>query len=180
MTVVLVSLLPSLGLTHHSSSEFTPTRIELEGTLLQVSWRNPHPSLTFQLSNTAELWNIQIPGTIESLTALGLTASSFEVGQSVNIAGLASNRIENYLQGTNVLFPNGKELVLKQGFQPLWTQAVEVIAEATMATTDEIVLKEPANLAINYKLFIILSIFAGSIAVYSLSFFKKKNLQASL
>lgn len=172
VAIVLVSFLPTLGLAHHSSSEFTAIRIELEGTLLQVNWRNPHPSLTFQSAATAELWNIQLPGTIEALSEKGITANSFEIGQSVKIAGLTSNRIEHYLQGTNVLFSNGSELVLKQGVQPRWTQAVEVLSEVMPVA-------EPTNLAINYKLIIILSLFTASVVTFSLSFFKKKNIPAS-
>lgn len=179
VAVVLISLMPTLGLAHHSSSEFTPARIELEGTLLQLSWRNPHPSLTFQSSNTEALWNIQLPGTIESLSALGITADSFEIGQIVNIAGLASNRIENYIQGTHVLFPNGNELILKQGLQPLWTQPVEIISEAAILS-DAIIIEESVNFAISNKFFLILSIFFGLTAAYSLKTIKMKNLQASL
>lgn len=179
VAVVLISLMPTLGLAHHSSSEFTPARIELEGTLLQLSWRNPHPSLTFQSSNTEALWNIQLPGTIESLSALGITADSFEIGQIVNIAGLASNRIENYIQGTHVLFPNGNELILKQGLQPLWTQPVEIIREAAILS-DAIIIEESVNFAISNKFFLILSIFFGLTAAYSLKTIKMKNLQASL
>jgi len=179
MLVLSVTLFPSFGLAHHSSSEFTNTRIELEGTLLQVSWRNPHPSLTFQLSNTGELWNIQIPGTIESLPAIGITASSFKIGQNVNIAGFASSRIENYLQGTHVLFSNGKEVILKQGLQPLWTQPTAIMNEVII-TSDTIILEEPVTLAINYKLLIMLSIFAGLLSIYGIKSFKKKSLQASI
>lgn len=179
VAVLVVSLLPTLVLAHHSSSEFTPARIELEGQLLQLSWRNPHPSLTFQSSNTEELWNIQLPGTIESLSAIGITANSFEVGQNVKIAGLVSNRIENYLQGTHVLFSSGNELMLKPNLQALWTQPVEIINEAA-SLSDEIILEESANLAISYKFFLILSILIGLTAAYSLKTFKMKNLQASV
>lgn len=182
VAVLLVSLLPSLGLAHHSSSEFTPTRIELEGALLQLNWRNPHPSLTFQSSSTEKLWNIQLPGTIESLSAIGITANSFEVGQSVKIAGLTSNRIENYLQGSHVLFSNGNELMLKQGLQALWTQPTAILSEAIIASVanDTLVIKEPVNLSINSNIFFILSFLIGLISLYGLKSYRTKSLLASL
>ncbi len=179
VAVVIVSLMPSLALAHHSSSEFTNARVELEGTLLQVSWRNPHPSLTFQLASTGELWNIQIPGTIESLTANDITANSFEIGQNINIAGLISARIEYYLQGTHVLFSNGEELVLKQGLQPLWTQPAETISQAITAN-NVIILKEPINAAFNYKWLLSFSIIAGLLSIYGVITFRNNKFQAAL
>ena len=179
VAVVFVSLMPSLAFSHHSSSEFSNARVELEGTLLQVSWRNPHPSLTFQLAGTGELWNIQIPGTIESLTADNITASSFEVGQSINIAGLISTRIENYVQGTHVLFSNGEELLLKQGLQPLWTQPNEIMSQA-ITTNTMIILDEPINAAFNYKWLLSISIIAGLLSICGLITYRNNKLQAAL
>jgi hypothetical protein len=179
VAVVFVSLMPSLAMAHHSSSEFTNARVELEGTLLQVSWRNPHPSLTFQLASTGELWNIQIPGTIESLAANNITANSFETGQNINIAGLISTRIDNYIQCTHVLFSNGEELILKQGLQPLWTQATETISQATI-TNNVIIIEEPINPAFNYKWLLSFSIIAGLLSICGLITFRNNKFKAAL
>lgn len=179
VAVVFFSLMPSLTLAHHSSSEFTNARIELEGTLLQVSWRNPHPSLTFQLASTGELWNIQLPGTIESLRANNITTNSFEPGQNINIAGLISTRIDNYIQGTHVLFSNGEELILKQGLQPLWTQVTETISQAPI-TNNVIILEEPINAAFNYKWLLSFSIITGLLSICGLITFRNNKFKAAL
>ena len=179
VAVVFAFLMPSLALAHHSSSEFSNAGVELEGTLLQVSWRNPHPSLTFQSASTGELWNIQIPGTIESLTANNITASSFEIGQTINIAGLISTRIENYVQGTHILFSNGEELLLKQDLQPLWTQPAETMSQA-IATNNVILLDEPTNAAFNYKWLLSFSIIAGLLSICGYIAFRNNKSQLAL
>ncbi len=97
--------LSSLSFAHHSTTEFTNTRVEMEGQLVQLSWRNPHPSLTFQSLTTGEFWNIQLPGTIESLSARGITSDSFTIGQSLNIAGQLSGRSENFYKAPMLYFP---------------------------------------------------------------------------
>lgn len=179
VAIVFVSLMPSLSLAHHSSSEFSNARVELEGTLLQVSWRNPHPSLTFQLASTGELWNIQIPGTIESLTASNITANSFEIGQTINIAGLISTRTDNYVQGTHILFSNGKELLLKEGLQPLWTQPAETMSQ-TIATNNVILLDGASNAAYSYKWLLSFSIIAGLLSICAHIAFRNNKSQLAL
>ena len=172
ISILILTLFPALTMAHHSSSEFTNTRIELQGYLIQVSWRNPHPSLTLQLLNTEELWNIQIPGTIESLRANNITENSFEIGQSIKITGLTSSRTVNYLQGTHVLFPNGSELILKKSLQPFWTEPNEILSEKTIVN-NVITLEKSTYFS---KFFLMLSISLGLIYVYNLRAQKNKNL----
>ena len=175
---LLAILLSSLSFAHHSSTEFTNARVEMEGRLIQVSWRNPHPSLTFQSANTGELWNIQLPGTIESLSARGITLNTFVIGQNLNIAGLPSRRLDNFLQVTHVLLPDGKELILKAGSQPVWTQSIEIVNEALIAN-DVITSDISGNILINDKIFIIFSIFIALMSAFAISTFRVKSLQES-
>lgn len=171
-------LLSSLSFAHHSSTEFTNVRATLEGQLIQVAWRNPHPSLTFQSSSTEELWSLQLPGTIESLSATGITADSFIIGQSLNIAGLLSGRSDNFLQITNMLLPDGNELILKTGLQPVWTQAVEIMDEALIS--NNVIASDISNrILINDRLFIILGMFIALISAYFISMFRVKSMRES-
>jgi hypothetical protein len=179
IAVVFIFLMPFCAFAHHSSSEFSNSRFELEGTLHQVIWRNPHPIFTFQLASTGELWNIQLPGTIESLRANNIIENSFELGQSINITGLISMQRENYLLGTHILFSNGSELVLKGGLQPLWTHETETITPVS-ATNNVIISEESIRSPFNYNWLLSFSIIVGLLTIYGTITFGKNKFQSAL
>ena len=41
--LVAFSCLPIAAAAHHSRAEFSDRELELEGELIEVAWRNPHP-----------------------------------------------------------------------------------------------------------------------------------------
>jgi hypothetical protein len=177
-TLLFAILLSSLSFAHHSSSEFSNANVEMEGQLRQINWRNPHPSLTFQSSKTEELWSLQLPGTIESLSARGISLDSFVIGQSLNISGLISRRSGNLLQLTHVLLPQGNELTLKAGIQPAWAQPNAI--ETQILVADDFAASElSSNISMTDKIFILFGIFIALVSAYVISTFRVKSLQAS-
>ncbi len=178
MLSIVAILLSSLSFSHHSPSEFSNSSLEVEGTLVQVRWRNPHPSLTFKSSSTQELWSIQLPGNIASLSADGITKSSFLIGQSLRIAGLESPRSENYMQATNILFPAGNELVVKPGAQALWIDAPKLVNKKLIS--NELITSATSNtFQINLKMFLILFVFASISSAYLLMPRRNKSAEVS-
>lgn len=118
LSIIITSLQISA---HHSRVEFSGDTIELEGELIDVRWRNPHPTFKLQLSsNPDEVWEIQSYGFIGSLTNQGVSAETFQLGQKVTFVGLVSGRRSNLLLGNNVLLPDGLEVVLKYDAFPYW------------------------------------------------------------
>ncbi len=104
-TILLFVVLPVSTLAHHSTASFNNSNtsgIELEGKIVQLNWRNPHPSMLLQISETNDLWQIQIPGTINTLTQAGINENTFKLDQLVTVTGQASNQINNYLHGSGL------------------------------------------------------------------------------
>ena len=63
LTAILpLLILPTTTLGHHSRAEFAEEMQEVEGELVNVAWRNPHPVLTIKVVNDSgedELWNVE-------------------------------------------------------------------------------------------------------------------------
>jgi hypothetical protein len=119
---LILSTLCSAALAHHSRAEFTGDVIELEGELLEVDWRNPHPRFVLQVSEIpADVWEIQVYGSVASLGRAGIKASSFPVGERITVAGLASSRRQNFLLGSHALLTSGLEAVLQYNAGPHWS-----------------------------------------------------------
>ncbi|MAM70249.1 MAG: hypothetical protein CMP91_03785 [Gammaproteobacteria bacterium] len=178
LIIYLSAIFPSFALAHHAPAEFTNTRIELEGTLLQVSWRNPHPGLNIQLSDTGAMWTVQIPETIRSLTENSITASTFEIGQTIKIVGFTSRQNENFLQGTHVLLPDGQELILQAGLQNFRSQTAESINNITI-TNGAISEEARPDLSAPIKIFIIFSLFVCLLSMAYFRSHKNRRLQVS-
>ena len=54
---------------HHSHAEFSSELQVVEGELLSIAWRNPHPAMTLSVPSggVEETWQIQVLGNINGL-----------------------------------------------------------------------------------------------------------------
>ena len=78
-----ILILPAVASAHHSRAEFAAEVQEIEGELVEIAWRNPHPVLTLKVANDAgeeELWNVEGWQSANSLLRKGVTADVFTVG----------------------------------------------------------------------------------------------------
>ena len=117
-------LCPIHSMSHHSRTEFSSEVRILEGLILSVHWRNPHPRIALKVLNDSdqeEIWEIKAWGAANLMNRLGVTGDLLKVGDYVKIAGQASTRREYYLQGTNVLLPSGLELIMQPTLMPRWS-----------------------------------------------------------
>ena len=112
----LVSLaLPACVLAHHSFAKFDQQRsIEIEGEVTEVRWQNPH--IQFTLAARGEdgelrIWQLETasPGI---LRRTGVTADNVKVGDMVRVAGNPAVDGSAELNATNMLLPDGRELLL--------------------------------------------------------------------
>lgn len=127
ITVSLLILLVSpSALAHHSATAFfdRETIMEVEGTVTEVYWRNPHVGFKLDVVNDAGEtveWELEA-GTTNTLTRRGFTADSLNIGERVRAAGAASRRGEPAIFVSNLLLPNGDEVIVSDRNEPLrWT-----------------------------------------------------------
>jgi hypothetical protein len=77
------------ALAHHSYAPYDDTKtVELEGTLVEVSWRNPHVHLTVEVVEADQRrvrWVIETVGVNQQ--RLRVPLEGYEAGQRVKVAG---------------------------------------------------------------------------------------------
>lgn len=102
------------ALAHHSQAEFSDGVIELEGTLTQVVWQNPHIVLFLDVATEGgdvETWRIEGAGNPRRLEASGVTRELFGTGDHLVVLGRPSEHRKAVLV-TNVLLPSGVEALM--------------------------------------------------------------------
>jgi hypothetical protein len=121
--VVLGScLLPAAVRAHHSGSEYSRNVVEIEGTLLAVSWRNPHVHFTVRApdpSGKVLTWDIEA-NSLSILRRTDATPENLKVGDKIKVAGTPSDRAPNRMWAMHILTAGGREIVLGPGVPPRW------------------------------------------------------------
>ncbi len=112
---VAAALAASPILAHHSFAKFDLQRsIEIEGEVTDVRWQNPHIQFTVVArgSDGAEsTWHLETnsPGI---LRRAGISDGNVRVGDVVKVAGNPAVNGNAELNATNMLLPDGRELLL--------------------------------------------------------------------
>jgi hypothetical protein len=126
--LVLSSTMPlSHVLAHHSGSEYDFDKIvEVEGTLVEVKWHNPHVRLSVHAGKDATgkpvIWHIE-GASLSVMRRTNATPEKLHTGDTVKVAGYVSRRVPAKMDGTNLLQADGTELVLGPGIRPRWASA---------------------------------------------------------
>ena len=99
---------------HHSVAlQFDMSQmVEIEGTIMELEWRNPHAWLTVEVENEAgemELWRVEF-GSGNSLTRRGWRPADLPVGAHVTVHGLPARDGSNTIAGEEVVLDDGREL----------------------------------------------------------------------
>lgn len=112
---------------HHSTAEYDDDTItEAEGTVVGVLWRNPHVRLTISteaLDGEAELWELEGMGVMR-LDRAGIPRDLIGIGTRVRFAGNPSTRRSRHMYVTNVLMPDGEEILLRTSSEPRWSSDI--------------------------------------------------------
>jgi uncharacterized protein DUF6152 len=124
VTVVIGwSVMTSVDLrAHHSGSEYDQTTVEIQGTLLEVAWQNPHVHFFVRAKDAdgkQTTWDIEA-NSLSILRRTDATPENLKVGDTVKVAGAPSRRAPNRMWASNILAANGKEIVLGPGIKPRW------------------------------------------------------------
>jgi len=133
MMLGFFALLSSGASAHHSSAGiFDRSRTqEIEGTITEVLWRNPHILFTIEVTNEdtgTQLWEVETTS-VSVVSRTGLTQDLIEVGSYVKVAGSAAVRADHRaVWATNMLLPNNQEILLGTS-RPRWSS--ETIGAST-------------------------------------------------
>jgi hypothetical protein len=125
-TLLWLLLIPVSVCAHHSLASYNGGVIELRGRLEQVEWRNPHTRFVLRTGNgksTEEVWMME-GNSIYNIQRTGVTREMFRVGDQVTVAGNKSTREDRALLLTNVLLPDGRELLLTTQTKSRWSTKV--------------------------------------------------------
>lgn len=102
---------------HHAfGGEFDANRpVLLRGKVVRVQWVNPHVWIHIEIVNddgATEEWMVE-GGSPNTLTRLGLSGDSIEIGTEVVVDGYqARDPSLRRANGRNITFPDGRQLLL--------------------------------------------------------------------
>ena len=119
-------LLASGTYAHHSTSHFSREFTEMEGTLVEIRWRNPRIYFSLEIveeDGETRIWEMEA-GTIYMIGRGGVTRDMFTVGDHVRVAGNRSNLYDDKFWLTNVLLPEGSEVLVVARGTPRWTDEI--------------------------------------------------------
>ena len=111
---------------HHSGSEYDYNHIvEIEGTLVELRWQNPHVLMRVRTARSAQspemTWDIE-GSSVSVLRRSNVDPRWLHAGDKVRVAGEQSRRAPNRMFAHNVLASDGKELVFHPGGEPRWNK----------------------------------------------------------
>lgn len=117
-------LVPVGAAAHHSRTQYEGSEIqEISGELTSVSWANPHATFSVLVqgaSGAAQTWQLESWGSPYVLSRMGVTQEQFVVGSQVRLAGRVSTIVPNRFLLTNMLRPDGTEVVLTTDGDSFW------------------------------------------------------------
>ena len=117
-------LVPAAAAAHHSRTQYDGSEIqEIQGELVSVSWANPHAAFSVRVTSASgeiATWQLESWGSPYVLSRMGVTQDQFVVGSEVRLAGRASTLRPNRFLLTNMLRPDGTEVVLTTEGDKFW------------------------------------------------------------
>jgi len=116
---------PMLAAGHHSNAEWDPSvKLEFEGEVVNVTWRNPHVRFTVSVrDDTGEeaAWNLN-GNAVSHLIRQGVDEAPIEVGDVIRFIGSPSTRRANNMNVDSILVPGNREVMLRH-VDRHWPQA---------------------------------------------------------
>jgi hypothetical protein len=126
--VAAAAVLAAAGASAHHSTAAVYDRggaiIEAEGVITEVAWVNPHVLFKMRgagADGVERLWEIET-NSVSIISRFGLSAELVAVGNRVRVAGNGGRQADNVMWLTNMLLPNGSEILFGGGIRPRWSQ----------------------------------------------------------
>jgi hypothetical protein len=106
---------------HHSfAGQFDPNgSMEIEGELIEIRWINPHAQMTVRTVDNGQTvdWELETAGASQMVRS-GVGRDLLEIGDRVRVAGWPPITDRREMHATNMLTPDGQELILFRGATP--------------------------------------------------------------
>ncbi len=112
---------------HHSTAlvyERDGAVIEVEGTITELAWVNPHVRLKLRgvgPDGVEREWDIE-SNSVSNVSRFGLTADVVAAGTRVKVAGNPGRQLDNVLWLTNMLLPDSREILFGNAVRARWSQ----------------------------------------------------------
>lgn len=121
-------LLSSAAGAHHSSAGIYDSHkiTVVQGTVEEVYWRNPHVQFTIRGTDSSgrhALWKVE-GASVAMLSRHGVAVGTLQVGDRVRVAGRSSVQGLPQMYVTNLLLPNGSEILMDTRVKPRWSDKV--------------------------------------------------------
>ena len=119
---LLLLVVPAVAQAHHSGSEYDRTTVEIEGTLVELVWQNPHVHFgvrTVDAKGKTVTWDIEA-NSLSILRRTDANPDNLKLGDRIKVAGAPSRQTPNKMWASNILPANGREVVLGPGTPPRW------------------------------------------------------------
>ena len=135
-TVLSLGLLglPILSGAHHAiaGNYDTSNRIEVEGEVTDVLWRNPHVQLSMAVTDeNGNLLQWEMATTsLSNMRRWQIDRDFIEVGDIIRVAGNPGIRDEHALYISHVLTARGEEVLLANNLEPRWSDQIIQAAES--------------------------------------------------
>src|SRR5688572_25759853 len=117
-TVTLMLLFAITASAHHSfAGQFDPNKsMEIEGELIEIRWANPHAHLKVRTVDNGKVvvWTLETAGASQMVRS-GVLPEYLKVGDKVRVAGWPPVTAAREMHATNLLTPDGRELLLFRG-----------------------------------------------------------------
>ena len=114
-------LLISVGVqAHHSTTHYSGEFTAMEGTLVDLRWRNPHVFFmleTEEEDGSTRVWEMEA-GTIYMIGRAGVTRDMFTVGDRIRVGGHMSTVYDDKFRITNALLADGREVLVVARGEP--------------------------------------------------------------
>lgn len=137
-----IFLISPVASAHHSTFEYDrATVLEFKGVVVRLQWQNPHVRFHIRVASedgTERVWEAEAMD-VNSLDRAGVARNLVEVGQVVRVAGSPSTRNANGLLVTNLLLPDGREVLTHLSGVARWTTEVIGDRQGVRGTSDEYV-----------------------------------------
>jgi len=125
---IALLLVPAWASAHHgigAQFDFSQT-IELQGEVRQLIWRNPHVRITVAVADDNDqeaLWVVEAQS-VSMLRSRDISEVLLAIGDSITLAGNPARGGKTELYVTNVLLPDGREVIFSQRAEPRWNDQV--------------------------------------------------------
>jgi hypothetical protein len=140
------SCLPIAAAAHHSRAEFSDRELELEGELIEVAWRNPHPLFNIRSigdNGEEEVWRLEVYGNALTLQRTGVSGEMFVPGSQVRVFGRVSDRRDRVMLTSHIQLHDGTEAVFEYEAGPHWSE--NAVGGRDSWVIDEAVLRQAAD-----------------------------------